>query len=205
VCCTSVTVGSLPLTKLCGEGAANTAFSCRLINLQFTWGTAYPPLSCGACCMSATVTSLPLSKLSWGGSANPAFFGRLVYLQVHPPQFQSSGRTALFATSFFNCLLIIQFFFFAGWGSVCPGSYADLSQGCLWEYHLPLICSPVGLCLPSRLGAGDWQHRSPPVFSVYGGLGNLCVGCGCEVSEFYLFLVVFPARCVSSVSTRFLL
>jgi hypothetical protein len=30
-------------------------------------------------------------------------------------------------------LLITQFLFFPWWGSVCPGGYADLAQGCLWE------------------------------------------------------------------------
>jgi hypothetical protein len=41
--------------------------------------------------------------------------------------------------------------FFSGWGSVCPGSYADLAQGCLWEYHVPLS-SPCGLRLPKLPG-----------------------------------------------------
>jgi hypothetical protein len=27
-------------------------------------------------------------------------------------------------------------------------------------------CATVGLCLPSRFGAGIWQHGSLPVFSV---------------------------------------
>jgi hypothetical protein len=67
---------------------------------------------------------------------------------------------------FFSCLFIIQFgFFLLGWESVCPGGYADLAQGCLWEYHMPLN-SPGGLLLPSRIGAGVWQHRSPPSFSI---------------------------------------
>jgi hypothetical protein len=50
---------------------------------------------------------------------------------------------------------------------------------------------------------------------VFGGAGLLLVslfamewGCyaqagGVEESEFYLFLVVFPARCISSISPRF--
>jgi hypothetical protein len=54
--------------------------------------------------------------------------------------------------------------FFVGQGSVCPGGYAGLSQGWLWEHHVPPICSPVGLHLPSRFGASIWQCRSPPVF-----------------------------------------
>jgi hypothetical protein len=42
-----------------------------------------------------------------------------------------------------------------------------------------LVCSLVGLFLPSRLGAGAWQFRSPPVFSVYCGVGKLCVNWLC--------------------------
>jgi hypothetical protein len=48
------------------------------------------------------------------------------------------------------------------------------SQGWLSEYHIPFNCLPVDLCLPSRLGAGIWQHSSPPSFSIYCGMGKLC-------------------------------
>jgi hypothetical protein len=51
---------------------------------------------------------------------------------------------------FCYCLLF-SFSFFPGWGLVCPGVYADLAQGCLWEYHVPLS-SPCGLCLPKQSG-----------------------------------------------------
>jgi hypothetical protein len=43
------------------------------------------------------------------------------------------------------------FLFSLGGGSVCPGGYADLAQGCLWEYSVPLS-SPCGLCLPKPSG-----------------------------------------------------
>jgi hypothetical protein len=70
---------------------------------------------------------------------------------------------------FFSCLFIIQFVFFLFFsplgGSLCPGGYADLAQGCPWEYCMPLS-SPGGLLLPSRIGAGIWWHRSPPGFSI---------------------------------------
>jgi hypothetical protein len=48
----------------------------------------------------------------------------------------------------------------------------------LWEYRVPLICLPVGLCLPSWLGAGIWQCGSPPDFSVYLVMQKLCAGGG---------------------------
>jgi hypothetical protein len=43
-------------------------------------------------------------------------------------------------TLFPTCLhcsycLLLSFSFFLRWRSVCPGGYADVAQGCLWEYH----------------------------------------------------------------------
>jgi hypothetical protein len=67
--------------------------------------------------------------------------------------------------SFLLLFFIIPFVFFPGWGSVWPGGYADLAQGCLWEYRVPLS-SPGGLFLPSQLGAGIWGCGSPPGFSI---------------------------------------
>jgi hypothetical protein len=56
--------------------------------------------------------------------------------------------------SFLLLLLIIHFFFFFPcWGLVCPGGYADLAQGCLWEYHM-LLSSPCDLHLPKPSGCG---------------------------------------------------
>jgi hypothetical protein len=46
----------------------------------------------------------------------------------------------------------VSLFFLGGWW-VCPGGYADLAQGCLWEYHIPLS-SPCGPCLPKPSGCG---------------------------------------------------
>jgi hypothetical protein len=52
----------------------------------------------------------------------------------------------------FLLLLFMQFVFFSpGWGSVCPGGYADLAQGCLWEYHV-LLSSSCGPRLPKPSG-----------------------------------------------------
>jgi hypothetical protein len=163
--------------------------------------------------MSASVTNLPHSMLA-GVVTTPTFSGRLVYLQFTwgsaPPFLLSSGHPTLFATCLFSvaCLLysfVVVVVVFVGQGSVCPGGYAGLSQGWLWGYCMLLIFSPVGLRLSSRLRVSAWWHGSPPVFSVYCGMGKLCAGWGVEVLEFCLFLVVFPARCVSSISARFLL
>jgi hypothetical protein len=102
-------------------------------------------------------------------------------------------------------LLVYYSVFFAGWGSVCPGGYAGLSQGWLWEYHVLFICSPVVLHLPSRLGASVWWRRSLPGFFVYHGVWKLCVGWVFLCVRVLPFLGGFPARCVSSISARFLL
>jgi hypothetical protein len=79
--------------------------------------------------------------------------------------------------SFLLLLLIIQFFlslFSLGGGSVCPGGYADLAQGCLWEYHVslsspcgPWLGTPCGLHLPKPSGHCHLVgRRSPPGFSI---------------------------------------
>jgi hypothetical protein len=78
-----------------------------------------------------------------------------------PPPSVLRAPCPLCYISFLLLLLIIQFFsFFPGWGSICPGGYADLTQGCLWEYHVPLS-SPCGLCFPMRSGrwhlAAAWE------------------------------------------------
>jgi hypothetical protein len=78
------------------------------------------------------------------------------------PPLRCSGHPALFAMCVFccYCLLFSFFSFFPGWESVCPGGYADLAQGCLWEYCMPLS-SPCGLRLPKPCGhwclAAVWE------------------------------------------------
>jgi hypothetical protein len=53
---------------------------------------------------------------------------------------------------FLFSLLFSFVLFLWGRGSVCPGGYAGLSQGWLWEYCVPLICSPVVLLDVSQAG-----------------------------------------------------
>jgi hypothetical protein len=82
----------------------------------------------------------------------------------------------------FSFLFIIPIFFFVGWVSVCLGYYAGLSQGCLWEPHVPLTCSPVGLHLPSRSGDSLWWHGNSPVSQCNVAWRSLCAGWGFKVS-----------------------
>jgi hypothetical protein len=64
---------------------------------------------------------------------------------------------------YMSFLLLFSFSFFPGWVSVCPGGYADLGQGCLWEYHMPLS-SPCGLHLPKWSGHWHLAARDPSWF-----------------------------------------
>jgi hypothetical protein len=137
-------------------------------------GRCSSPLSCGAYHTLAAVTNFPLSKLLGGCHPScllrPACLFTVQMGHVPPPLYGVQGvpPSLLHVWVFFSCLCIIQFVFFSffpGWGSLCPGGYADLFKGCLWEYHMPLS-SPGVLLLPSRIGAGVWQHGSPPGFSV---------------------------------------
>jgi hypothetical protein len=74
----------------------------------------------------------------------------------------------LLSSLFIIQFLFIYFFCVGQWSQSVQGSYAGLSQGWLCEYHVTLICSPVGLLDVSqgRFGTTVWWHRSPPVFSV---------------------------------------
>jgi hypothetical protein len=101
--------------------------------------------------------------------------------RISPPPFLATwGACALCYMSFLLLLFIIQFFvsFFPGWGSVCPGSYADLAQGCLWStvHHLAHLVVHV---FPSCLGTGIWQWpRGPPGLRLM-LVGMLCAGWRC--------------------------
>jgi hypothetical protein len=143
-----VYVGWCPSPTLCWS---MPHFSCcyKPSPLQTHWGR---------CCHSCLLLPACLFTVLWGSA--PAL---LSGAQGTPP--------SLLCVFFFSfsaaCLLFSLFFssFFPGWGSVCPGGYADLAQGCLWEYCVPLS-SPGVLLFPSWLGAGIWRCGSPPGFSV---------------------------------------
>jgi hypothetical protein len=101
-----------------------------------------------------------------GGGSSPAYcqtvcLSRLWLLKVHA-EFSSlllpcspvrRVPSAPSAVCLFSSLFITQFFFGGAAGVSLSAGYAYLSQGWLWEYHVLLICSPVGLYLPSRFGA----------------------------------------------------
>jgi hypothetical protein len=118
---------------------------------------------------SATLTSFPAPGC-WAHAPTPALShqAQLVYLQFWEgfpsPPLQCSGRPTLFAMCLYcSYCLLLSFSFLPGWGSVCPGGYADLAQGCLWKYRVPLS-SPCGPCLPKPSGHGRLAARGPSWF-----------------------------------------
>jgi hypothetical protein len=175
--CPAATATSFPLSKLTGGGDTAPAFSGWLVYLQLTWEVGLPPSPVefsslchfyklshswllGMCCLLPSPASL------WGISP-PHLFGT----QGTPP---SLLRVFFVVIAYYSVSL-----FFPGWGSVCPGGYADLAQGCLWEYRVPLS-SPCGLHLPKPSGhsrlAAVWE---PSWFLHFMWSGNATHGLGC--------------------------
>jgi hypothetical protein len=132
----------------------------------------------------------------------------LVYLQswegFPSPNLWRSVRPTLFPVCLYcSYCLLLSFSFLPRWRSVCPGGYAALAQACLWEY--------------SSTTKLTWSMSSQAVWArATGGPGALLVSPfnvkwrfsapagGVEGSKFCLFSVIMPAKCVSSVSPRFL-
>jgi hypothetical protein len=147
----------------------------RYLQLQSFLSELWPsPHSGGTFHRIATVTSFTLSKVA--GQVQlllPSLQACLLtfHLKNCPsPTLWGSRRKDLCATCLFlfSCLFIVVCFFLfftPGWGSVCLGSYADLGQVCLWEYHM-LLSSPGGLCLPNQSGSWHLAARTPPCFSI---------------------------------------
>jgi hypothetical protein len=133
-----------------------------LLHLQ-----AFPLLIAGRCCCSCWPACLFTAHVGGGSSPSPVGFSslshshkfshfwllnahprqaRVVYLQFWEgfpsPLLWSSGHPNLFATCLYcSYCFLLSFSFFPGWGSVYPGGYADLAQGCLWKYRI-LLSSP---------------------------------------------------------------
>jgi hypothetical protein len=101
---------------------------------------------------TATFTSFPALGC-WACATTPTVSGRLVVRDFPSPTFGAHGTLPSLLCVFFVVIAYYSVFFsfFPGWGSVSPGGYADLAQGCLWEYSMPLS-SPCGLCLPQPSG-----------------------------------------------------
>jgi hypothetical protein len=108
-------------------------------------GSGLPPVYCQPICLSR----LCYCKFAWSLAPCPSPFLRCTQCTIPP-----------LLCILFSSLFIIQIFFFLQ-GEV------SLSRELCWfipwgtvGYWVLLICSPVGLCLPSRFGAGIWWLRA---------------------------------------------
>jgi hypothetical protein len=106
-------------------------------------GSGPSPLSCGVFLPPPLLQAFPLLVAGWVPPLLPSPASFFIYSSMRDcpsPPLWHSGHPTLFATCLFccYCLLFSFFSFFPGWGSVCPGGFANLAQGCLWEYHVLL-------------------------------------------------------------------
>jgi hypothetical protein len=91
--------------------------------------------------------------------------------------------------------------------SVCPGSYAGLSQRWLWDYCTMYICSPIGLPDVSQAGL------VPESVSIGALLFSQCnvarrsfvQSGGSRYLSFDFSWCLFSAKCGSSISARYLI
>jgi hypothetical protein len=154
----TATAISFPLPKHTGGGDTAPALLGQHVYLQFMWEVGLAPLSCEVFLPLLLLQAFLLLVAGRVPPLLPSLAGLFIYSSMRdcscPPS--GSGSSALFAACLFccYCLLFIFFSFFPGWGSVCPGGCADLAQGCLWEYRVPLS-SPCGPCLPKW--SGRWH------------------------------------------------
>jgi hypothetical protein len=141
--------------------------NCHLFfffNLQFSWRSAPSPASTGAFLTDSHSYKLsPLQVAGWLPPLLPSLAGLFIYSLPeglplpHSQELRAPCPLCYMYHFFFIPLLVYDsvwffLFFSPGWGSVCLGGYADLAQGCLWEYHMPLS-SPGGLHLPKQSGS----------------------------------------------------
>jgi hypothetical protein len=165
----TATVTSFPHLKHTGGGDTAPTFSGWSDCLQFIWEVGLPPLW-----FSSHHHFYKLSQ-SWllGVFRRSCFLLPACLFTVPlgispPPLFSIQCLLFFLLCVFLLLLLIIQFFF--PWvvvslsrGSVCPGGYADLAQGCLWEYCV-LLSSPCGLCLLQQTGCWHLAAQEPSWF-----------------------------------------
>jgi hypothetical protein len=119
-----------------------------------------------SCCYKPSPLQTHLGKWCHTHLLWPAYLFTVHVQSAPPPLSGAQGVPPSMLHFFFisaACLLFRVFFFFSlGRGQ----SVQRAMLICPREYHMPLICSPGDLRLPSWLGAGVWQCRSPPGFSV---------------------------------------
>jgi hypothetical protein len=115
---------------------------------------------------SASLTCFPIPGC-WAHAPTPAGaslarHGLFIYSSGKDfplPSLVLSAPHPLCNVSLLLLLLITQFLFFPQWRLVCPGTYAVLAQGCLWDYHI-LLSSPCP-CHPNPSGCQQLAAQGP--------------------------------------------
>jgi hypothetical protein len=154
------------------------------------------PLSQAFLLLVAGCTPLLPPETPW-----PAWLVYLQSLEGFPsPSLWRSVRPTLFPKCLYcSYCLLLSFSFFPRWGLVCPGGYAALAQGCLWEYH---GTAKFSLSASSQ---AVWMRATGSLGALLISPFNVKWRCsaqagGVEGSKFCLFSVVSPARCVQRLS-----
>jgi hypothetical protein len=128
----TTTATSFPLSKHTGGGDTAPASQASVFTYSSCGKWVFPPLL-WSFPPTATFTSFPAPGC-WLCTATPTFSSWLVVRDFPSPLLQRSGHppTSLLC-AFFVAIAYYSVFFplFPGWGSLCPGVYADLAQGCL--------------------------------------------------------------------------
>jgi hypothetical protein len=152
------TATSFPLSKHTGGGDIAPTFSGLLFvySSRGRWVFPCSPVEFSSLCHSHKLSSSWL--LGTCCRSHPLWPG-LAYLFtvlggiIFPPSSVLREPHPLCYMSLSFLLIITQFLFsFPGCGSVCPGGYADLAQGCLWKYCMPLSSPCLHLPNPSERG-----------------------------------------------------
>jgi hypothetical protein len=168
-------------------------------------GSGPSPLSCGVFLPPPLLQAFPLLVAGWVLPLLPSLASLFIYSSVRDfPSLSFGGQGALPSSLcvFFVVVVYYSAFFFSLGGGL-------FVQGAMLRPRV--VCGNTMCCLahlvvyvfPSGLGAGVWQHGSPP-----GSPFNMEWGCyvqagGVEELKFCLFSVVFPLRYITSISPRF--
>jgi hypothetical protein len=131
-----------PLSQACVfiyslRGSGSFSLSC---------GVFLPPLLSQAFLL-LVAGARPCTRPLWPG---PAYLFTVLG-GIPLPTFCAQGPPPCLQHVFIVLIAYYSVLFFPGWGLVCPGGYADLAQGCVWKYHIP-ISSPCGPRLPKLSG-----------------------------------------------------